>query len=242
MAPAACGPGALAVHSRPARRPGVRRSSAWLLVRSHAGWARIAVAAGATSAAPLARTASSHSNKPIRESRLGLDIQATTPGHVVVCEVVPGALADRAGLKVGDRLVQVDGAQVRSMDHAAGLLQSAVGAVALVVAPTAGTPSAGSIASGGSSLPSSQPSSQTASVTSSPTAGARRGAPTHTHAAMGSAFDFMNGATDAKAAGSAFAFMNPAVVSTSQGTPQSAAGLTPFVPVMIGLRVNCARS
>lgn len=186
-----------------------------------------APAAAATTAAAAGTYRQLTLEKPIRESRLGLDIQATTPGHVVVCEVVPGALADRAGLTVGDRLVQINGAQVRSMDHAAGLLQSAMGAVALVVAPTAGTPSAGSIASGGSSLPNSQPSSQAASVTSSPTAGARRGAPTNTMSAMGSAFDFMNGAVDTKASGSAFAFMNPAM-SASQGAPPSAPGLTPF--------------
>ena len=113
------------------------------------------------------------------------------PGRVTICEVVAGGLAEKAGLHVGDRLVQISGSQVRSMDHAVSLLQAGMGAVKLLIAPAANGNASSS--SKPSSQPPSQPSSNSASLNSSPTASGRRG----------SAFDFMNGAAAAAATGAA---------------------------------------
>lgn len=73
--------------------------------------------------------------KPLRESRLGLDIDLLAPGVVVVCAVEPGSLADRCGLVVGEQLLTVGGLPVNTVDSAAEWLSSAVGAISLTLKP-----------------------------------------------------------------------------------------------------------
>ena len=71
--------------------------------------------------------------KPFANSRMGLDIDETSPGVVTVCEIVPGSLAAQAGLCVGDVLVKVAGRPVGTTDAAADLLSEAVGPIRLDV-------------------------------------------------------------------------------------------------------------
>lgn len=74
--------------------------------------------------------------KPFQGSRLGLDIDSADGVGIVVCEVAPGSIAAAAGLQEGDRLLQVNGQEVRSTDDAAGLLSAAFGATLVLVQRT----------------------------------------------------------------------------------------------------------
>ena len=70
--------------------------------------------------------------KPAPGCRLGLRLQHCA-GVVLVLAVQPDSAAASAGLRVGDRLLEVAGAEVTSGDQAAALLRGAAGAVTISV-------------------------------------------------------------------------------------------------------------
>jgi len=70
--------------------------------------------------------------KPTQGCRLGLRLQHFK-GVVVVLAVQPDSPATAAGLQVGDRLLEVAGAEVTSGDQVAALLGGATGAVTISV-------------------------------------------------------------------------------------------------------------
>ena len=76
--------------------------------------------------------------KPLRESRLGLDIDDPMPGVVIVRGVEPQSLAERCGLRRGDRLLAVAGRPVRNTDQAAELLGGAIGNISVTIGSTEG--------------------------------------------------------------------------------------------------------
>ena len=70
--------------------------------------------------------------KPAPGCRLGLRLQHCA-GVVLVLVVQPDSAAASAGLRVGDRLLEVAGAEVTSGDQVAALLRGAAGAVTISV-------------------------------------------------------------------------------------------------------------
>jgi curved DNA-binding protein CbpA len=81
-------------------------------------------------------------NKPMQGSRLGLDIeQGSLPDVVVVCEVKANSAAEKAGLRVGERLYTVAGKPVMNTDNAFDLLCDAIGDIKLTVGPLTPPPS-----------------------------------------------------------------------------------------------------
>ena len=70
--------------------------------------------------------------KPAQGCRLGLRLQHFE-GVVIVLAVQPDSAAAAAGLRVGDRLLEVAGAEVTSGDQVAALLGDAAGAVTISV-------------------------------------------------------------------------------------------------------------
>jgi hypothetical protein len=70
--------------------------------------------------------------KPAQGCRLGLRLQHCA-GVVLVLAVQPDSAAASAGLRVGDRLLEVAGGEVTSGDQAAALLRGAAGAVTISV-------------------------------------------------------------------------------------------------------------
>ena len=71
--------------------------------------------------------------KPTSDSRLGLDIDLNADGLVAVLEVVPGGLAERAGLRVDDVILRVAGQPVRTTDDVVDLLSAASGPIGIEV-------------------------------------------------------------------------------------------------------------
>ena len=81
-------------------------------------------------------------NKPMQSSRLGLDIeQGSFPDVVVVCEVKANSAAEKAGLRVGERLYAVAGKPVMNTDNAFDLLCDTIGDIKLTVGPLTPPPS-----------------------------------------------------------------------------------------------------
>jgi len=70
--------------------------------------------------------------KPAQGCRLGLRLQHFE-GVVIVLAVQPDSAAAAAGLRVGDRLLEVAGAEVTSGDQVAAMLGDAAGAVSISV-------------------------------------------------------------------------------------------------------------
>ena len=81
---------------------------------------------GGAGASTASGSAAGHAHQAGDAPRLGLRVK-DDPSGLVVDTVHPGSLAERAGLRVGDAILAVDGEQVRSADDLAAAAQRLAG-------------------------------------------------------------------------------------------------------------------